>query len=155
MTKRISLDQKGRNKLNKAFPHLSRVSIWNALTWKNDSDISRKIRYVAIKQCGGTIVDGGVTLEWETVHNEAEHTMVQTLGERFKIVVHKETGPVVLFVDGVEKRRDENLSIPSMRPCRPRLRRWPWHFRAASEPLPTEKGLWSITARYCVFRPRT
>lgn len=112
MTKRISLDQKGRNKLNKAFPHLSRVSIWNALTWKNDSDISRKIRYVAIKQCGGTIVDGGVTLEWETVHNEAEHTMVQTLGERFKIVVHKETGPVVLFVDGVEKRRDENLSIP-------------------------------------------
>lgn len=112
MTKRISLDQKGRDKLNKIFPHLSRVSIWNALTWKTDSSISRKIRYVAVKQCGGVIIDGGVALGWETEHNEAENTMVQTLGDHFKIVVHKETGPVVLFVDGEEKRRDENLSIP-------------------------------------------
>lgn len=112
MTKRISLDQKGRNKLNKAFPHLSRVSIWNALTWKNDSDISRKIRYVAIKQCGGTIVDGGVTLEWETVHEEKPHRMIQTLGERFKLVYDLETGVSVLLVDGVEKRRDKGLGIP-------------------------------------------
>lgn len=112
MAKRISLDQKGRNKLNKAFPHLSRVSIWAALTWQNDSEISKKIRYVAIKQCGGTVIDGGATLEWETSHEEVEKTMTQTLGDRFKIVLYKESGIVVLYVDGVEKRRDKNLSIP-------------------------------------------
>ena len=112
MTKRISLDQKGRNKLNKVFAHLSRVSIWNALTWKNDSDISRKIRYVAIKQCGGTIVGGGVTLEWETRFEEVPHTMIQTLGNRFKLVLDLNSGVSVLYVDGIEKRRDKDLGIP-------------------------------------------
>ena len=105
MSKRISLDQRGRDKLNKIFPHLSRVSIWNALTWKTDSDISRKIRYVAVKQCGGVIVDGGVSLE-------CEKTMTQTLGPRFKIVFHKKTDVTVLYVDGVEKRRDKGLTVP-------------------------------------------
>ncbi len=112
MSKRISLDQTGRNKLNKAFPHLSRVSIWNALTWKTDSEISRKVRYVAVKQCGGVIVDGGMSLEWETSHEEVEKTMTQTLGTRFKLVLYKETGVSVLLVDGVEKRRDQGLTIP-------------------------------------------
>ena len=112
MTKRITLDQKGRNMLSKAFPNLSRVSIWNALTWKNDSEISRKVRYVAVKQCGGVIVDGGMSLKWDTVHNECEKTMVQTLGPRYKIIHYRETGMTVLFIDGMEKRRDRNLTIP-------------------------------------------
>lgn len=112
MTKRISLDQRGRDKLNKIFPHLSRVSIWNALTWKTDSEISRKVRYVAVKQCGGVIVDGGVSLKWETRHEESPHRMIQTLGGRFKLVYDLETGVSVLLVDGIEKRRDKGLSIP-------------------------------------------
>ena len=112
MAKRITLDQRGRDKLNKIFPHLSRVSIWNARTWKTDSDRSRKIRYVAVKQCGGAIVDGGQSLEWETSHEELERTMTQTLGPRFKIVFHKQTDVTVLYVDGVEKRRDKGLTVP-------------------------------------------
>ena len=112
MSKRISLDQEGRNKLNKAFAHLSRVSIWNALTWRCDSEVARKIRYVAIKQCGGTIVDGGVTLKWETNFVEVPHTMIQTLGDRFKLVLDLESGLGQLYVDGVEKRRVDDPDVP-------------------------------------------
>lgn len=112
MAKRITLDQNGRKKLNKAFPHLSRISLWNALTWKNNSEVSRKVRYVAVKQCGGVIVDGGCSWEWETTHEEVEKTMTQTLGPRIKLVLYKETGVSVLLIDGVEKRRYKGLGIP-------------------------------------------
>ena len=113
MEKRIFVDQKGHKQLQAAFPHLSRISIWNALTYKTDSSVARKIRYVALKQCGGVIRAGvGASWDWETEHVEADQTMVQTYGPHFKLVLYKETGVSVVYVDGVEKRRDKGLGIP-------------------------------------------
>ncbi|MBQ4392073.1 MAG: hypothetical protein II826_03050 [Prevotella sp.] len=113
MEKRIFVDQKGHKQLQAAFPHLSRISIWNALTYKTDSSVARKIRFVAITQCGGVMRTGEcASWEWETEHNEVEKTMVQTFGPHFKLVLYKETGVSVVYIDGEEKRRDKGLGIP-------------------------------------------
>lgn len=113
MEKRIFVDNEGFKKLKGAFPETSRISIWNALTYKTHSAIADKIRHVAMTQCGGVMRGGKVaTLVWETWHDESGKTMVQTYGKRIKVVYSKETGIVVVYVDGVEKRRDKGLSIP-------------------------------------------
>lgn len=113
MEKRIFVDQKGHKQLQAAFPHLSRISIWNALTYKTDSSVARKIRYTAIKHCGGVVRAGEcASWEWETEHIEADKTMVQTFGPHFKLVLYKETGVSVVYIDGIEKRRDKGLGIP-------------------------------------------
>ena len=113
MEKRIFVDQKGHKQLQAAFPHLSRISIWNALTYKTDSSVARKIRYVAMRQCGGVVRAGEcASWEWETEHIEADKTMVQTFGPHFKLVLYKETGVSVVYIDGIEKRRDKGLGIP-------------------------------------------
>lgn len=113
MEKRIFVDQKGHDELKKAFPHLSRISIWNALTYKTDSSIARKIRFTAIKHCGGVVRTGSAaSWNWETIHNEVEKTMVQTYGPHFQLVLYKQTGVVVLYVDDIEERRLKDLTIP-------------------------------------------
>ena len=111
MAKRISLDQNGRNKLNKVFSYVSRVTIWSALNWRVDSDLARKIRYVAIKQCGGSIVDGDAEWNWNTQFNTAEKTFVQTFGPRITVTHDEKSYVTVMYVDGVEKRREKKRTI--------------------------------------------
>ena len=111
MAKRISLDQNGRNKLNKLFHYVSRVSIWSALNWRNDSELARKIRYVAIKQCGGVIVDGDCEWGWNTEFNTKEKTFTQTFGPRIKVTHDEKTYVTVMYVNGVEVKREKKKTI--------------------------------------------
>ena len=55
MRKRIVVDPSGYEKLIKTF-NISRQSVWKALTFKTQSDLSEQIRYMATTELGGVII---------------------------------------------------------------------------------------------------
>ena len=55
MRKRIVVDPSGYEKLIKKF-NISRQSVWKALTFKTQSDLSEQIRYMATTMLGGVII---------------------------------------------------------------------------------------------------
>ena len=55
MRKRIVVDPSGYEKLIKTF-NISRQSVWKALTFKTQSDLSEQIRYMATTMLGGVII---------------------------------------------------------------------------------------------------
>lgn len=84
-------------------------AVWQALTFKRDSEQARRIRTLALRR-GGKLA-GGEEPECETTFNEADQTMVQTFGERVKIVVDRETDTTRVYVDGERKSVHEDLSV--------------------------------------------
>lgn len=108
MSRQILTDKETKHFLMKAFG-CTQQAVWQALTFKSDSEKARRIRMLALKR-GGKLADGCVP-ECDTVHNEADGTMVQTFGPRVKIVYDRETDATKVFVDG--KRTDvyDGLSI--------------------------------------------
>ena len=101
MKKQIVIDEDCRGFLIKAFK-CSRMAVWRAMNFVNDSDMSRRMRRLALQR-GGELV--GAKLEDETTHEEVEHTMTQRFGERVKLVYHKPTGDITVYVDGVVERK--------------------------------------------------
>ena len=106
--RRIFLNASETAKLRNIFGGTSRVTIWKALTYQSESMLARKIRHVALTQLGGT------PTQWMpdclTSHEEADNTMVQTWGERVRLVTFKDTGDVVLYVDGRVSKRVKDIS---------------------------------------------
>ena len=111
MEKQIITDGEGRDFLMKTFK-CSRMQVWKALHFESQSDEARRIRTLALKR-GGELV-GVVAPECQTTHEEVEHTMTQTWGERVKLVANKDSGVVNVYVDGKLKRRAEPMSIPEL-----------------------------------------
>jgi hypothetical protein len=100
-------------KLRQTFK-VSHVTVWKALTYKTESALAEKIRYVALKQLGGTVSkDLQKSVECETSHEEVEKTMTQTFGPRVKLVFFKEGSVVKLYVDGKEEKKAYCKDIPS------------------------------------------
>lgn len=111
MEKRIFLDNDGKKKLCKIFG-VSKMTVWRALTFDQNSELSRKIRYVALAQLGGTASKNiEACVDVETSHEEVENTMTQTFGPRVKLVFYKDTDQVIIFVDGKVDRREECKTI--------------------------------------------
>jgi hypothetical protein len=88
--------------------NVSHVTVWKALTYKTESALAEKIRYVALKQLGGT--PSKWFPECETSHEEVERTMTQTWGDRVKLVTYKDTGDVILFIDGKKEKEVKDIS---------------------------------------------
>lgn len=105
--KRIYLSESGMAKLRQTF-NVSHVTVWKALTYKTESALAEKIRYVALKQLGGT--PSKWFPECETSHEEVDRTMTQTWGDRVKLVTYKDTGDVILFIDGKKEKEVKNIS---------------------------------------------
>lgn len=64
-----------------------------------DSDQARRIRTLALKR-GGKLTDGNFIPNCETTFEECEKTMTCTFGPRVKLVVHRKTNDVDVYVDG-------------------------------------------------------
>ena len=105
--KRIYLSESGMAKLRRTFK-VSQVTVWKALTYKTESALAEKIRYVALTQLGGT--PSRWFPECETTHEEVARTMTQTWGDRVKLVAHKDTGDVILYVDGKKEKEFKDIS---------------------------------------------
>lgn len=88
MSKQILTDKETKHFLMRTFK-CTQQAVWQALTFKRDSDQARRIRVLALKR-GGKLVDSYVP-ECETTHEEAEKTMTQTFGPRVKMVYDRET----------------------------------------------------------------
>lgn len=111
MDKRIYVTEEAKKHLCKVFK-CSRVTVWNALTFKFNSDLARKIRYVAMTQHHG--VPSWQGAEMETTHDTATDTMTQTFGSRVKLVVSKTGGLATVYVDGAQHTQERVTTIPDL-----------------------------------------
>ncbi len=111
MRKQILTDNETKAFLIKTF-QCSRQAVWQALTFQRNSDQARRIRHLALQR-GGKLTDGYAP-KCETSYEEGEKTMTQRFGSRVKIVAHRETGNVSVFVDDRLKENYENLDVCSL-----------------------------------------
>lgn len=98
MRKQILTDNETKAFLMKAFG-CSRQAVWQALNFMRDSDQARRIRTLALKR-GGKLTDGNFIPSCETTFEEGEMTMTCAFGSRVKLVVHRKTNAVEVYVDG-------------------------------------------------------
>ncbi len=111
MDKRIYVTEDAKKHLCKLFK-CSRVTVWNALTFKFNSDRARKIRYVALTQLHGVANWQGD--EMETTHETSDGTMTQTFGKRVKLVVSRHGGLATVYVDGAQHTQERVNTIPDL-----------------------------------------
>lgn len=109
MNKQIYLSNAGKEHLCEVFK-CTKVMVWYALTFKRDSELARKIRYVALTQLGG--VPNWKPEEVETTHEETARTMTLHYGKRVQLVYDRKDGSSRVIVDGKEERREPGLDIP-------------------------------------------
>lgn len=109
MGRQILTDKETKHFLMRTFK-CTQQAVWQALTFKRDSDTARKIRTLALKR-GGKLVDGYVP-ECETVFNEVDNAIEQTFGPRVKMVYDRVTGETKVFVDGECKESHAGLDVP-------------------------------------------
>ena len=106
MKKQIVIDLKCRDFLMDVFD-CSRMTIWRAITFTSNTREAQKIRHLAL-QHGGELVGADIE-EGGTTHEEVEHTMTQRFGKRVKLVYHKPTGDIKVYVDGVLERTAQGV----------------------------------------------
>lgn len=111
MRKQILTDNETKSFLMKTF-NCTRQAVWQALTFQRNSDQARRIRHLALQR-GGKLTDGYAP-KCETSYEEGEKTMTQRFGSRVKIVAHRETGNVSVFVGDRLKENYENLNVYSL-----------------------------------------
>lgn len=109
MKKKIYVKEDVKAHLRRLFG-CSNVMIWKALAFESESELAKKIRYVALKDFGG--VPNWKPSEMETTHEETADTMTQFFGTRVKLVVNKRDASVVVYMDDQEIRREQCGSIP-------------------------------------------
>lgn len=101
MRKRIVVDPSGYEKLIKTF-NISRQSIWKALTFKTQSDLSEQIRYMATAKLGGVIIsdsdDDADGNSKAIVHQESfvdtGDKLIQTYDNGFSLIIDKFSGNI-------------------------------------------------------------
>lgn len=101
MEKQIVIDNKCRDFLMKVFK-CSRMRVWRAMNFVTTGEEARKMRHLALRH-GGELV-GAEFEEGDTTHEEVEKTMTQYFGKRVKLVYHKPTGDITVYVDGKVER---------------------------------------------------
>ena len=122
MRKQILTDNETKTFLMKTFK-CSRQAVWQALNFVRDSDQARRIRTLALKR-GGKLTDGNFIPNCETTFEECEKTMTCTFGPRVKLVVHRKTNDVAVYVDG-NGPKPTNVSLyQTSCSCSTRPNRW-------------------------------
>lgn len=111
MDKRIYVTEAAKKHLCEVFK-CSRVTVWNALTFKTNSPQARKIRYVALSQLKGVPSWNGADME--TTHETVEGTMTQTFGTRVRLVVSFRSGLATVYVDNKQHSKERVKEIPDL-----------------------------------------
>ena len=122
MRKQILTDNETKTFLMKTFG-CSRQAVWQALNFVRDSDQARRIRTLALKR-GGKLTDGNFIPNCETTFEECEKTMTCTFGPRVKLVVHRKTNDVDVYVDGKRTETYQCELYQTSCSCSTRPNRW-------------------------------
>lgn len=96
MEKEIFLSKEGTAKVMRAF-NTTRKTVWEALNFKSDSVLARKIRFVALKDYGG--VGSWKPAPMETEHDTVNGIMRQDFGNGVVLVVNLTTGEAILCIE--------------------------------------------------------
>lgn len=114
MKKEILIPSGSLDKIQRIF-NVTRMTIWNALNYKNSSDLSKKIRHVALKQYGGIISTGitpeGFILNVKTEFDHANGVIRQSFNDRLKFIIDKNRNTAAIIVDGKEVAILEDMTL--------------------------------------------
>ena len=95
MEKEIFLSRENTAKVMRAF-NTTRKTVWEALNFKSDSVLARKIRFTALKEYGG--VASWKPMLMETEFDTSDNIMRQDFGNGVVLVVSLTTGEAMLGV---------------------------------------------------------
>lgn len=93
----IKVSDEAKTKLARLF-QVEEKTVYLALTYRRNSDKARKIRYIAVRDCGG--VPMCHCPECETLHEIKEgdrQLMVQNFNNGVKLEIDKSMGDVVIY----------------------------------------------------------
>ena len=93
----IKVSDEAKTKLARLF-QVEEKTVYLALTYRRNSDKARKIRYIAVRDCGG--VPMCHCPECETLHEIKEgdrQLMVQNFDNGIKLEIDKQTGAAVVY----------------------------------------------------------
>lgn len=106
MEKHIAVTKETREFLRKLFK-TTKVSVWRALYFDNDTPLSKRIRKAALEK-GGTLM--AVNPLMETMH-DADGYMWQYFPNGVMVECNKDTGRVEIIKDGKAVEEYDNVTI--------------------------------------------
>ncbi len=107
--KKIFVSSEANNELRKIFCCTPQM-VWKALNYKSDSNLARKIRFVALKELGGLLSEQP-DYDIHTYHTECDDFMKQRIGDHIRIILEKGSGRVSVFRDAELIRELDNPTI--------------------------------------------
>lgn len=113
--KEIVITSEIRKKLINKF-RVSRKTVYEALTYKLNSDKAKEIRKAA-QELGGTLIGDDSII----TYHDSDDTMVQKFGHRIELVLWKEYDKVQVYVDGIWKEEYIGMSIDEFMKLQGRL----------------------------------
>lgn len=115
--KQIFLPVEIKKEMIKTF-RTTKETLWAALNFRTDSNFARMLRAAAYERGGVLYPDPkrspGSVPQCETVFNTSEKTMVQSFGNRVKLVANLSGGELSLFVDGEQKATFDNPKLDEL-----------------------------------------
>lgn len=108
MAKRIAVTKENREFLMKAFK-ISRITLWKALAYQNDSALSKRIRTLAEKRGGVILVD--VEMNNPSTLHDSDGWMRQYFGNGASVEFSKEDGHAEVWMRGEMVNRYENVKV--------------------------------------------
>ncbi len=105
MGKKIFLDPSKKHELAASLG-CTEMSVRNALNFVRNTELARKIRFVALKQYGGV---PSWRVDMDTVHTSRE--MIQSFGDDVRLILEKRSGRVRLEESGKVLSESSSPSI--------------------------------------------
>jgi hypothetical protein len=116
--KYISVSNENKKKLARIFD-VSRVAVWKALNFRSDSELSQKIRNVAMREMNGRVIRELDITGWqpncqtEFVHEGGEvKTIISTFSNDVRVVLDCYSNSATITMNGEEVRRYWNAGGP-------------------------------------------
>lgn len=115
--KQIFLPVEIKKEIIKTFK-TTKETLWAALNYKTDSNFARMLRAAAFERGGVLYPDpkrsNRYTPECDTFFDTSEKTMMQSFGNRVKLVANLSGGELSLFVDGEQKATFDNPKLDEL-----------------------------------------
>lgn len=116
--KYISVTNENKKKLARIFD-VTTVAVWKALNFRSDSELSQKIRNVALREMNGRVIRELDITEWqpncqtEFVHEGGEvKTIISTFSNNVQVVLDCYKDMATITMNGEEVRRYWNVGGP-------------------------------------------
>lgn len=116
--KYISVTNENKKKLARIFD-VTKVAVWKALNFRSDSELSQKIRNVAMREMNGRVIRELDITEWqpncqtEFIHEDGVvKTIISTFSNDVQVVLDCYKDMATITMNGEEVRRYWNVGGP-------------------------------------------